>query len=76
LFPDFSPHVKILTHLNVGKKVTFTELTEILGRENLFNRQTGQGILPYNTGFLQWGKFSAIVIADTQQEANRLYHLL
>jgi len=74
LFPDSyqQKHFKILTHINVGKKVTFAELKEILGKETLFDKQTGQGFIPYNTGFLQWGKLSAIVIANTQREANRL----
>ncbi|HAI68846.1 MAG TPA: hypothetical protein DCM38_05330, partial [Gammaproteobacteria bacterium] len=55
---------------------TFTELTDILGQYNLFDPQTKQGILPYNTGFLQWGKFSAIIIANTQAESERLQRFL
>ncbi len=72
LFPDSQKYFRILTHLLSGKKTTFAELKNILGKENLFNRQSGQGILPYNIGFLQWEKFSAIVIANTQQELKKL----
>ncbi len=70
LFPDSFPkkHFKILSNINIGKKATFAELIDIIGKKNIFDKQKGQGILPYNTGFLQWGKFSAIVIANTQQE--------
>ncbi|MEK8018431.1 MAG: ATP-grasp domain-containing protein [Candidatus Parabeggiatoa sp.] len=76
LFPDSYPekHLIMLTHINIGKPVTFTELTEILGQKNLFDQR--QGILPYNTGLLQWGKFSAIIIANTQAESERLQRLL
>jgi hypothetical protein len=77
LFPDSYPekHLIMLTHINIGKPATFTELRDILGH-NLFDLQTRQGILPYNTGFLQWGKFSAIIIANTQQESERLHRFL
>ena len=56
-----------LTHIKIIKKITFIELKEILG-ENIFNSQTGTGILPYNIGFLKKGHFSAIIIGNTQKE--------
>lgn len=70
LFPDSyqTKYFSILTHINIGKNVTFAELIDKLGKKTLFDKQKGQGILPYNTGCLQWGIFSAIVIANTQQE--------
>ena len=74
LFPEtyLKKHFKILSHISIGKKVTFIELIDMLGKENIFNKQVGRGILPYNTGFLQWGKCSAIVIANTWKEMNQL----
>jgi hypothetical protein len=74
LFPDsyFKKNFKILSHINIEKKATFVELIDILGKENVFDKQVGRGIFPYNTGFLQWGKFSAIVIANTWEEVNQL----
>ena len=70
LFPDSyqTKYFSILTHINIGKNVTFAELIDKLGKKTLFDKQIGQGILPYNTGCLQWGIFSAIIIANTQQE--------
>jgi hypothetical protein len=75
LFPDSyanKKHFKILSHISIEKKANFVELTNIIGKENIFYKQTGRGIFPYNTGFLQWGKFSAIVIANTWEEINQL----
>ena len=74
LFPDSQKHFKILTHLKVEPKTTFTTLKHHLGKKTLFDRESGRGILPYNIGFLQWGKFSAIVIGNTQQEVEQLIH--
>ena len=56
-----------LTHIKILNKLTFIELKEILG-ENIFNIQTGTGILPYNIGFLELGHFSAIIIGNTTEE--------
>jgi len=73
LFPDSyaKKHFKILSHISIDKKANFVELIDLLGKENIFDKQTGRGIFPYNTGFLQWGKFSAIVIANTWEEVNQ-----
>ncbi len=63
-------HVKILTH-HFESSLNFTELIQLLGK-HLFNDETKQGILPYNTGFLPWGKLNAIVIADSPTTLQQL----
>jgi hypothetical protein len=74
-FPNSYPekHLSIINHINIGQPTTFTQLREILG-SNLFDQR--QGILPYNTGFLQWGILSAIIIANTQKEIQKFYDFL
>ena len=78
LFPDSyqQKYFKILTNVSVGKRTTFLELKNIFGTDNLFTKQSKQGILPYNVGLLQWGKFSAVIIANTFSDANRWHSML
>jgi hypothetical protein len=61
-----------LTQIKIIPKITFIELKEILG-ENIFNSQTGTGILPYNIGFLKRGHFSAIIIGNTKEECKEYF---
>jgi len=77
LFPDTNQqkHFKILPRLDLGKKLTFPELRNLLGKNNLFTKQNEQGILPYNTGFLKWGKLSAIIVADTLEDINKWHSM-
>ncbi len=56
-----------LTHIKIVKKLNFIDLKEILG-VNIFDSQTGTGILPYNLGFLELGHFSAIIIGNSEEE--------
>jgi hypothetical protein len=64
-------HFITLTHLNITQKVNFNKLKQIIGKNNLFDRQTGTGILPYNIGFLELGHFSAIIIGNTEKECQQ-----
>jgi predicted ATP-grasp superfamily ATP-dependent carboligase len=54
--------LKIIPNINIGKTMTFKELTGKIGP--LFNKETGQGMIPYNVGGLKWGEFSGILIGD------------
>ncbi len=56
--------------VSVDKKIDFDELKNILGRKNIFYKD--QGILPYNTGCLKWGKFDALIIGNSHQQTERI----
>jgi hypothetical protein len=64
LFPNSYQHkyLKIMPNVNIGQTMTFKELTEKIGP--LFNKETGQGVIPYNVGGLKWGEYSGIFIGD------------
>lgn len=70
LFPNSyqNKSLKIIPNINIGKVMTFKELMGKIGP--LFNKETGQGMIPYNVGGLRWGEFSGILITDFEHDLN------
>ncbi|WP_069470609.1 ATP-grasp domain-containing protein [Candidatus Marithrix sp. Canyon 246] len=68
LFPNSYQHkyLKIIPNINIGKAMTFKELTGTIGP--LFNKETGRGMIPYNVGGLKWGEYSGILITDFEHD--------
>ncbi len=64
LFPNSyqDKYLKIIPNINIGKTMTFKQLTGKIGP--LFNQESGRGMIPYNIGGLKWGEFSGILIGD------------
>lgn len=56
--------------ISVNKKIDFDELKNIIGTKNIFYKD--QGVLPYNTGCLKWGKFDALIIGDSRWETDQM----
>lgn len=69
-------HFRSINDLKTEESTTYSELEGLIGKQNLFNKNTGSGIFPYNVGCLRWGKFDAIVISDTYEDVQRLLNHL
>lgn len=51
---------------------SFAELKESYGR-SFFNPETGKGLVPYNTGRLEYGKFNFAVFGESGGEVTKMY---
>ena len=51
---------------------SFAELNDLCGRL-FFNSETGRGVVPYNTGCLEYGKFSLAVFGKSRKSVFDMY---
>jgi ubiquinone biosynthesis protein COQ9 len=54
------------------KADSFSELRELYGHL-FFNSETGKGLVPYNTGCLEIGKFNIAVLGKSRREVVSKY---
>jgi len=61
-------------NIKLKKKMTFSDIKEILERENLLITSKGaqSGIVPYNIKLLDWNTLYYVVMADTWKEASSI----
>jgi hypothetical protein len=51
---------------------SFAELTELYGHL-FFNPRTGKGLVPYNTGWLDWGKYNLAIFGRTNTDVREIF---
>lgn len=68
-----APYIEAFLSANVKTKASsFAELDELYG-DLFFNPKTGKGLVPYNTGCLENGKFSLTVFGKSRKEVVKKY---
>jgi hypothetical protein len=70
------PQIKAFISINTKTEATsFAQLQEIFG-DMFFQPETGNGLVPYNTGCLKYGKFTAAIFGKSEQEVDEQMHVL
>ncbi|MER3445580.1 MAG: hypothetical protein C4291_01505 [Candidatus Dadabacteria bacterium] len=67
------PYIEAFLSANVKTKAgSFSELNELYGHL-FFNTKTGKGLVPYNTGCLEYDKFTLAVFGKSRNEVIDMY---